>query len=494
VSALIRARPAIADAGVAPLVPATTKSGRPGRLRIPAHERLVLANGVSVTIVPLREVPLVAFCAVLRGGARGDSRGKSGLAALVAGLFAKGAGERSGFAFADALEGAGGSFNATAAADHILVSGQFLARDQALMLALLADALLAPHFAPAQLEKLRNRYIELLKAAKDSDPAELLGSYGRAFLFHGHPYGRPVTGSESSLASMTQRDALEYYRTQVGADRLALVFAGDVQVGWLKKTAARAFGAWRPAAAALEPIPVPRRVRKRRVLLIDAPGATQSYFWIGANGVDRLYPRRAALDLVNALLGGRFTSLLNTELRIRSGLSYGAASAFTRGVVPAEFAIRSFAQSEHMVQALDLTLATLSRLKREGISAEMLESARAYLLGQYPLAFETASDWAAAFGELEAYGLTPQYLEGYGVALRDATLADAREVIAEAFPAPEHTVIVLIGAAAKIGARLSQYGSVTEMTLSHPSFRPPRAAARRPLTRATAATRVRSAK
>lgn len=483
-SARIRARPAVADADVAPLVPSAAQSAQHGRLRIPVHERLVLANGVSVTIVPRREVPLVAFCAVLRGGARGDPRGKSGLAALVAGLFAKGAGTRSGLAFADAVEGVGGSFNATAAADHILISGQFLAHDQALMVALLADALLAPHFAPGQLEKLRTRYIELLKAAKDSDPAELLSFYGRAFLFQGHPYGRPVTGSESSLAAMTQRDALAYYRSQVGADRLALVFAGDVQVSWLKKAVTRAFGAWRPAAAQLESMPVPRRVRKRRVLLIDAPSATQSYFWIGGNGVDRLYARRAALDLVNALLGGRFTSLLNTELRIRSGLSYGAASTFTRGVVPAEFAIRSFAKTEHTVEALDLTLSTLSRLKREGIAADMLESARAYLRGQYPLAFETASDWATAFGELEAYGLSPQYLEDYGGALRDATLADASQVIAEAFPAPEHTVIVLIGAAAKIGARLSQYGPVSEMALTHPSFRAPRAATQRPLSRA----------
>ena len=96
--------------------------------------------------------------------------------------------------------------------------------------------------------------------------------------------------------------------------------------------------------------------RERRVLLIDSPGSAQTYFWIGNVGVDRRYAGRAALDLVNTLYGGRFTSILNTELRIKSGLSYGARSGFTRGTVAGEFAIRSFAQTENTGKALDLAL------------------------------------------------------------------------------------------------------------------------------------------
>ena len=449
----------------------------PGRndgadVHVPAHERLVLPNGITLISMSRRDVPLVAFNAIVRGGVLGEGAAKPGVASLVAGLLEKGAGERDAFAFADAVEGVGGSFNAAAGPESITIRGQFLAREQPLLLQLLADALLHPRLETEELDKLRRRQIELIKAAKDSDPSELIGIYGRAFLFGRHPYGRPVIGSETSLAAIAAHDVLDYYHSQFGADRLALVLAGDVDPVWLQRAVEQAFARWPKAAGAAPRLAQPARVRESRVLLIDSPGSVQTYFWIGNVGVDKRYGARAALDLVNTLYGGRFTSILNTELRIKSGLSYGARSGFTRGSVPGEFAIRSFTQTENTGKALDLALQTLTRLKREGVTAEMLDSARAYVLGQYPLGLETAADWAAALGEIEAYGLGPGYIDDYGPALRQVTLQDARTVIEEAFPSADALAIVLIGDAAKIRAQVKRYGPVVEMALTQPAFEP----------------------
>jgi zinc protease len=441
-----------------------------GGVRVPAHERYVLDNGVTLVIVPRRDVPLVAFNAVLRGGSLGDPVGKPGVASLLAGLLEKGAGKRNAFAFADAVEGVGGSFSAGANAESISVRGQFLARDQQLMLELLADALLRPRFETEELQTLSARHIEMIKAAKDADPSELIGLYGRAFLFEGHPYSQPVIGSETSLAAITQQDVLDYYAAHFGADRLTLVFAGDVDSGWLRRMVTRLFGRWHKAAAPAPELTRTAPLPGRRVLLIDSPGSVQTYFWVANVGVDRHYRHRAALDLVNTLYGGRFTSIINTELRINSGLSYGARSGFTRGTVPGEFAIQSYAEAANTDKALDLTLVTLERLKRDGVSGDMLESARAYVLGQYPLNFETASDWAAALGDIELFGLGSEYIDHYGPALRNVTVPDARRVIDEAFPAPDSVVIVLVGDADKIRARVEGYGPITDMTLTQPSF------------------------
>ena len=439
-------------------------------VRVPAHERIVLPNGLTLVIVPRRDVPLVAFNAVLRGGELGNTLGRAGVPSLVAGLLEKGAGERSAFQFADAVEGVGGSFGAGAGPESITIRGQFLARDQPLLLQLLGDALLRPRFDADELEKLRARQIELIKAAKDSDPSELIGTYGRAFLFGEHPYGRPVIGNESSLAQITRADVLDYYHGQFGADRLTLVFAGDVDSDLLKHAVTKMFGEWNKAPSPPAPLTPRARVRERRVLLIDSPGSVQTYFWIGNVGVDRRYTGRAAVDLVNTLYGGRFTSILNTELRIKSGLSYGARSGFSRGSVAGEFAIRSFAQTENTGKAIDLALRTLTRLKQEGISAEMLESARAYVLGQYPLEFETAADWAAAMGEIELYRLGPDYIDHYGAELRRVSVRDARVVIDQAFPSADSLAIILIGDAAKIRGQVSGYGPITQIPLTDPAF------------------------
>lgn len=433
-------------------------------VQVPPHERVVLPNGVTVLVVPSRDVPLISFHAVLRGGPLADT--KPGVASLVAGLLEKGAGERDAFAFADAVEGAGGSFTVNTGVESLLINGQFLARDQELMLELLAEALLRPRFDAEEFEKLRARRIELIKAAKDSDPSEVIGSYGRALLFRNHPYGKPGMGSEETLAAITHEDVLEHYRAHFGADRLILVFAGDVEVATLKRAVTAAFGGWHRAATSLATVTEPARQRGRRVLLVDSPGSAQTYFWIANVGVNKRYAQHAALDLVSTLYGGRFTSILNTALRIKSGLSYGARAGFTRSTAAGEFAIRSFTDTENTAKALELSLETLTLLRRDGVTTEMLDSACGYVLGQYPLNFETAGDWAAALVELEFYGLGAEYIDDYASALREVTLPVARAVIELAFPSADDVAIVLIGDADKIRTAARQFGAVTEVPLT----------------------------
>ncbi len=216
----------------------------PVGVKIPAHQRFVLPNGLTILLVPKKEVPLIAFSGFVRGGALADPAGKPGVASLVAGLLDRGAGKRSAFEFADAVEGVGGSFNASAGAESISVSGQFLARDRALMIELLADALMRPRFDADEFAKYRDREIEFIKSAKDSDPSQLLPEYGRAMLFGSHPYGRPQGGSERSLAAITQSDVVSYHAAHFGADRATLVFAGDLDPKWMKQALTQAFRGW----------------------------------------------------------------------------------------------------------------------------------------------------------------------------------------------------------------------------------------------------------
>jgi len=276
-------------------------------VRVPAHRRVVLANGIALVVMPRPEIPLIAFSAILRGGVMGDPPSKAGLASLTAGLLERGAGTRDALAFAQTVEGAGGTFFAAAGHEAISIGGQFLSRDQELLLGLLADALIAPRFERAELEVLRARQIEQIKALKDSDPSELLSSYGRALLFADHLYGRSVIGSEASLARIAHADVLSYAQREMGANRLTLIFVGDLDADGLIASATRLFGGWRRAPSPALPVPEPPQLPGRRVLLVDAPDSTQAYFWIGSRGVDKRFPGRAALDIANTSFGGRFT-------------------------------------------------------------------------------------------------------------------------------------------------------------------------------------------
>ena len=439
---------------------------------IPVHQRVTLGNGLKLILIPRHDVPLLAFNLLMRGGAQLDAEGRAGTAALAADLLTHGAGSRDAFAFADAVEGAGGSLDADAHAEAIQVRGQFLARDSALMLELLADAVLRPHFSAEEFEKLRARRIEELKATKDSSPQSLLGNFGRAMLFAGHPYGHPVGGSERSLAAITLDDLTRYYNAQSGADRATLVIAGDFDPLQIETTVKARFGSWHKAAQPLPVLRAPARVTGRRVLLVDAPGSAQTYFWLANVGVSRHFAQRAALAIASGAFGGSFGSMLNQELRVKTGLTYGASAQFVRGTVAGEFAIGSFTQTDNTGRALDIALATLDRLHKEGLDQAKIDSARNYLLGQFPLAYETPGDWAMALGDLDLYGLSESYIGEFGTNLVKVDAAAVRSVIDAEFPSPDSLDIVLIGDAARIGEAAAKLGPVTKMALAAPDFAP----------------------
>jgi zinc protease len=442
-------------------------------VKIPPHQRFTLPNGARLILIPRHDVPLIAFEAMLRGGSRLDPEGRAGVASLVAELLTHGAGSRDAYAFADAVEGAGGSLDADAHSEAILVHGQFLARDRDLLLGLLADALQRPRFDAAELDKLRSRRIEFIKAAKDSEPQSLIGTYGRALLFAGHAYGKPVGGSERSLATITRADLLKFYHDQFGADRLTLVFAGDFDPAQLRSAVTAAFAAWPKVGVPESPLSVPDRVKGRRVLLIDSPGAAQTYFWIANVGVARAYPQRAALDVTNTAFGGSFGSMLMQALRVKSGLSYSAHAGFRRGAVPGEFAISSFTQTASTGRAIDIALQTLATLKQQGVSDAAIDSARSYILGQYALGFQTAADWAGALADLDLYHLPESYIDDFRPQLLRVDAAASRQVIASAYPGSEDVDIVLIGDAARIRAEVAKLGPLIEKPLEATDFEPP---------------------
>jgi zinc protease len=440
-------------------------------IRLPQFSRSELANGAVLLLAEKHDVPLIALDISIRGGSLADPAGRDGTAALLAELMQKGAGKRDAAAFAEAIDAVGGRLSIDAGRTALSLSAEFLADDAALMIELAADALQRPQLTPAEFDKVRERAVKSLTAAKDGAPDRLIGTYGSAWLFGEHPYGRPSGGSEASLATISHDDVLAWQRSQTGGDRLIISAVGAFDGAKLKAQLEAAFGRWPAAAGNLPPVEPKPRENGRRVLLVDKPGATQTYFWLGNVGVSRTDPARVAQNLVNTLFGGRFTSMLNSELRVRTGLTYGARSSLVRLPQPGPFAISSFTRTDSTAEAIELAIATLERLHSEGFEAEQLDSARNYLLGQFPPTLETAPQLAAQLGALELYGLGREEVDGFAAAVR-AVDAEAARSASAAFPRGDDLVIVLIGDATQIREVAARFGKVTEMPLSAPTFRP----------------------
>lgn len=439
---------------------------------LPSAERVVLENGTVLILNENHDVPLIGLEAVVRGGASTDPADKHGLANLLASLLEKGAAERSAVEFAEAVAAVGGKLSAAAGLESLSVSADFMAKDAPLMVELVADMLQRPTLARSEFEKLRDRSINLIKAAKGSDPSNLMPAYANAFLFGDHPYGNPVAGSESSLANVTHDDVLAYQQNMVGADRLIISVSGDFESATMREALTTAFGEWRPAAAELPEISAATTEPGNRVFLIDMPGATQTYFRIGNIGVAISYPGRAELDLANTVFGGRFTSMLMTELRTKSGLSYGARSSLSRFTQPGAVFISSFTETSTTVEALDVAINTLKLLRDSGLDDAMISSARNYLMGQFPPRLETAQQLAGVFAMLEANNLDASYINDYGASLAAASGASIATVIDEVYPPADNLVFILLGDAELIRDQVARFGAVTEISVSETRFHP----------------------
>ena len=180
-----------------------------------------------------------------------------------------------------------------------------------------------------------------------------------------------------------------------------------------------------------------------------------------------------AIRLVNTVFGGRFTSLLNEALRVESGLTYGAISAFDPRKAPGPFGIYSYTKNETTAPAIDMALQVLQKLHKQGITAEELASAKSYIKGQFPPSIETSKQLAQIIAINEFYGLDDREINDLEARLDAVTPAIAQQVIQKHFPT-DNLVFTLIGKRSDIAAGVQKYAEKQDArVISEPGFWPP---------------------
>ncbi len=424
-------------------------------IKMPPHEKLVLKNGLTVLLMEKHGVPIVSFAALVKSGATADPVGQEGLASETAQLLRKGTQKRSAQQFAADLDFIGGSFEAGAGADFTTVSAEFLTKDLAKGLDLFADALLRPTFPQEEVDKSLAQNLDAVRGSKD-EARQVLRIYYYGYLYDGRGYGRAEEGDELSLTKMNRASIVKFYEANYAPGNTILAVAGEFNAGELRKKLEDTLGTWPAKSVTPVAIPVIGPAKGKRLLLVDKPDATQTYFAIGNVETAAGDPDRVAIRVVNTIFGGRFTSMLNEALRVESGLTYGANASFDPRKEPGPFGIYTFTKNDTTVQAMDMTLDVLRKLHKDGITAEQLASAKSYIKGQFPPSIETSKDLAQRIAGDEFYGLDDGEVNQLEARIDAVTLDMARQAIQKHFP-EENLVFVVIGKAAAIAPALKKY-------------------------------------
>ena len=441
-------------------------------LHIPPHEKVVLKNGLTVLLLEKHGVPLVNLYALVKTGSAGDPAGEDGVASITAGLLRKGTKTRTAQQFAADLDYIGAAFESEAGADFSSVSTEFLTKDLARGLELFSDALLRPIFPDAEVQKLLAQSVDGVRGAKD-DSQQVLGLYYDGYLYGTHPYGRPAGGDELSLQRIKRDTILKFYEANYAPGNTLLAVAGEFDGAEMRKKLEEVFGVWPAHTTAPAPIPPAAPVKGKRLLLVDKPDATQTYFAFGNVGIARNDPDRVAIRVVNTIFGGRFTSELNEALRVESGYTYGASSFFDSRKAPGPFGVFSFTKNETTAPAIDLALQVLQKFHKQGVTDEQLKSAKSYIKGQFPPNIETSRQLAQIIAAYEFYGLGDDEINQLEARVDAVTPEIARQVIQKHFPS-ENLVFVLIGRASAIGPAVEKYAEKRDSrAISEPGFWPP---------------------
>ncbi len=441
------------------------------QLKLPPYTRETLPNGIVLDLMPKRGVPLVNIRVLVKGGVEAEPPGLAGLAGVTAQLLRKGTGKRTAQQFSEELDSLGGTFGTGFGdpyASATNITSEFLTKDFDRGLDLLADALLHPAFPEDEVKKLLAQRIDAIKSAKDN-PRQSMGWYYQAFFFGPrHPYGHPA--DEASLGRIHRQDIVDFHRRIYCAKNMAVIVTGEYDPAQVRSKLAQAFGDVPPGTALAFPSAAPPK-SNTKLLLIDKPDATQTYFYIGQPGIGRLDPDRTTLLLVNTLFGGRFTSLLNEALRVNSGLTYGAFSSVQQVRLPGSIFISTYTKTATTGQAIDLALSVLKQMSEGGIAAEQLASAKAYIKGTFPpQRLETSDQLAGVLADMELYGLGRDEIDGLFARIDAITLDQANQAARKYFQSGGLTFVVL-GNAALIRETMKKYSDhIVEVRASDPGF------------------------
>ena len=453
-------------AGILSALAATAIQAAPAApLQLPPVTRLTLDNGLRLLVAETHEVPLVEFYGMLGAGAAQDPEGKEGLAALTADAITRGAGDLSAEDFARKVESLGGQLDATAGTDGTIVNGEFLAEDLATGLELLRSILREPVFAPDEIRRGREAQLAELLASLE-DPSTVAEKCFAQFLYGTYPYGRWVQGTKATVEGLGRGNVRNFYRRWYRPNNLTLAVVGDIKTDDAVARLREAFGSWeaRPDAVPTR-AGLPEPVTTRRVLLVDQPDASQAQIRIGAMGMKRNDPELLPAQVANTVLGGGFSSKLVEELRVKRSLTYGASSAFVARLTGGDFRISTFSKSPTAVETLALALDVAGAFRREPVDPKMLDKAKSYLVGQFPLRLETPEALAARLVEIDFFGLPKDDLETYVPRVAAVTPLVASAAAETHMPAPEQVAIVVVGKVSEIQPALeARFGPVRTTT------------------------------
>lgn len=431
--------------------------GAPRPYRFPHFETRILSNGLRLMVAPMPAYPVVTTLAVVEAGATRDPRDFEGLAQLVTRGLSEGTRDMNALELTTRLEMLGTTLDTGADWDSAIVQLTALRSRVEDALAVLAEVLRYPAFPEHELERLRaERRADL--AQLRTEPRGLSDVFFSRLLFDASSrFARLAGGDERSIERLSREAVVSYHATYYRPDATALMMVGDIDMETAVRIASAHFGDWSGKAPPVTEPPAAQRHAEPRVHLVHKADAPQSEVRVGHVAIPRFHPDYFPVVVMNAILGGLFSSRLNLNLREAHAYTYGAHSAFDWRRAASPFEISTAVETAVTADALWEIVAEFTRIREAPVSEAELSLAISYLVGVFPIRFETTAEVAGGLANVEIFRLPSNYFDTYRERVMAVT-ADEVLRVARAHLDPSRLQVVVVGDAEAIREPIAALG------------------------------------
>lgn len=413
----------------------------------PELERTTLSNGMRLIVAERHAVPVVQFNLQMNAGFAADQFGKLGGASLAMSMLDEGTGTRDALEISDELARLGAEVDTGSNLDFSVVSLSALKENLDASLDVYADIILNPSFPGNELDRLKRLQLSQIQQEKANPQSMALRVFPRFLYGDAHAYGMGMTGSgtEQSVIEMTRDDLMAFHDAWFKPNNATMIVVGDITMAEVRPKLEALFSRWGPGETPRKQLASVDLPDRPRVFLLNRPAAEQSYI-IAAQLIEpKQEDGELAIEAMNDILGGNFTSRINMNLREDKAWSYGARTTIVDTKAQRPFIVLAPVQSDQTAPSVAEIVKEVERILTDApVTAEEVSTSKKRSTLTLPGRWETARAVAGDIAELVRFDLPDDYWDQYAELVGELD-AGAVNAAAQSVLAPDKLTWIIVG-------------------------------------------------
>jgi zinc protease len=432
----------------------------PRSLNLPEPFETTLSNGLQLTFIEDKRLPLICFRLAFRAGDTNDPPKLPGLSDMLSHLLTEGTETRTSRQIAEEIERVGATLSVGSTSDFTTIAASGLAGFAGEILELVADVTLRASFPQNEIDLARENTKQMLIQQR-AQPNFLASERMAQVMFGPHPYSR-VSPTEEMLDALTRDDLVSFRQATFIPNYASLIVIGDFDQDALLKQVEQLFANWKSDAAANPAFPSPPHRSSRTIYLVDRPASAQANIIIANEGIIRTSSDYFPMLLMHTILGANASSRLFMNLREHKGYTYGAYSSLDSRRLAGTFRATAEVRTAVTGDSLREFLYELNRIRDDAVSDDEINNAKSYLTGVFPIRIETQDGLIDQIVNIQMFDLPDDYLKTYRENVNDVTVEDIQRV-AQQYVTPDRAAIVIVGDAAEVTRQVKTFSEEIEV-------------------------------